>query len=96
MKCIIALGLIVASNAMAYDWESSPQNWQNSPQNWQNSPQNWQNSPQNWQNSPQRWGNERIIRDNAGNPTGYVVPRGDGGVNMFDLNGNRKGYVPSR
>ena len=41
-----------------------------------------------------RWGNERIIRDNNGKLTGYAVPKRDGGVNFFDLKGNRRGYLP--
>jgi hypothetical protein len=79
----------------ATEWQSSPYNWQNSPYNWQNSPYNWQNSPNNWQNSPQRFGNDRIIRDQDGQPQGYMVPRQDGGLNFFDFQGNRQGYVPS-
>lgn len=84
------------STARAYDWESSPLNWENSPNNWQNSPNNWQNGPNNWQNSPNRFGNERIIRDNQGQPDGYVVPRQDGGANIYNLDGTRRGYVPRR
>jgi hypothetical protein len=80
----------------AQDWKSSPNNWENSPNNWQNSPNNWQNSPQNWNNSPMRFGSDRIIRDENGNAAGYVVPKSDGGANIFDLNGRRRGYLPSR
>lgn len=80
--------------AQAQDWNSNPNNWQNSPYNWNNSPYNWQNSPNNLQNSPNKWGNDRIIRDNQGNPSGYAVPKEDGGVNFFDLKGNRRGYLP--
>jgi hypothetical protein len=80
--------------ATAQDWKSSPYNWKNSPYNWENSSHNWKNSPHNWNNSPMRWGNERIIRDNGGKPMGYGVPKRDGGVNFFDLKGNRRGYLP--
>ena len=76
------------------DWDSSPQNWKNSPNNWDNSPHNWKNSPHNWENSPQRWGNERIIRDNSGRPQGYIVPKEDGGANIFNFKGERKVYIP--
>lgn len=78
------------------DWNSSPHNWDNSPYNFHNSPHNWNNSPRNWQNSPHRWGNERIIRDSRGNAAGYAVPKPDGGVNYYDLNGNRTGYLPPK
>ena len=92
---VVAIGLFAMSSASsAQDWNSNPHNWQNSPNNWQNSPNNWQNSPNNWQNSPNRYGNDRIIRDNNGNAAGYAVPRPDGGVNYFDSQGNRRGYVP--
>ncbi|MCA3277292.1 MAG: hypothetical protein ING26_17405 [Roseomonas sp.] len=82
--------------AQVMDWASSPFNWQNSPQNWDNSPLNWRNSPNNWENSPQRFGNDRIIRGPTGSPEGYAVPRQDGGVNFFGLDGNRRGYLPPR
>lgn len=95
MKIIAILLMSVAFNAAADDWNTSPNNWNNSPNNWDNSPNNWNNSPNNWNNSPNRWGNERIIRDNSGNPTGYAVPKADGGVNFYDSNGNRRGYLPS-
>ena len=35
---------------------------------------------------------DRIMRDNSGNPTGYAVPKSDGGANIYDLDGNREGY----
>lgn len=91
---ILAALLLWSGTALAQSWNASPNNWSNSPNNWENSPNNWKNSPNNWQNSPNRWGNERIVRDNHGNPHGYAVPRQDGGVNFFDFNGNRRGYAP--
>jgi len=85
MKCIFALVvvsfLIFIPFATAQDWKSSPYNWKN--------------SPYNWENSPMRWDNERIIRDENGEPTGYAVPKRDGGVNFFDLEGKRRGYLPA-
>ena len=80
--------------AMAQDWNSSPWNWANNPNNWENTSSNWRNNPNNWQNSPNRWGNERILRDDNGDPRGYAVPKRDGGVNFFDLSGQRRGYLP--
>ena len=73
-------------------WEDSPYNWDNSEHNWDNSPNNWENSPNNWENNPNNWNSDRIIRDNSGNPTGYAVPKSDGGANIYDLDGNREGY----
>ena len=74
-------------------WEDSPNNWDNSINNWDNSPNNWENSPNNWENNPNNWDSDRVIRDNSGNPTGYTVPKYNGGTNIYDLDGNRKGYV---
>jgi hypothetical protein len=61
---------------------------------WDSSPYNWKNSPHHWDNSPHKYNNDRIIRDNQGNATGYAVPKDDGGVNYYDLEGNRTGYKP--
>ncbi len=91
---VMLLALAWGSAAWGQDWNSHPNNWQNSPNNWDNSPNNWKNSPNNWDNSPKNWGNPRTIRDNHGNPQGYVVPRNDGGLNLFDSQGNRRGYAP--
>ena len=66
--------------------------WEDSPYNWENSINNWDNSPNNWENSPNNWNSDRIIRDNSGNPTGYAVPKSDGGANIYDLDGVREGY----
>jgi len=98
MKTVIVILTLfgLGVTAQAQDWTSSPNNWANLSSNWQNSPNNWRNSPNNWQNSPNRWGNERIIRDQSGRAAGYAVPRPDGGVNYFDLNGNRKAYQPPK
>ena len=86
---------IISSSAFAgvTSWEDSPNNWDNSINNWDNSPNNWENSPNNWENNPNNWDSDRVIRDNSGNPTGYTVPKSNGGINIYDLDGNRKGYV---
>lgn len=94
-KILLVLGFSFSSIVSAQDWNSSPDNWQNSQNNWENSSSNWRNSPNNWQNSPNRWGNERIISDSDGSPAGYAVPKLDGGVNFYDSQGNRRGYLPT-
>ena len=88
--------LISVGTALGQDWNSNPSNWKNHPSNWDNNPNNWKNHPSNWDNNPNRWGNDRIVRDNQGNPQGYTVPRNDGGLNIFDFQGNRQGYAPGR
>jgi hypothetical protein len=94
---VAALGLpFAASPARATDWQTSPNRWENSSGNWLNSPQRWENSPANWLNSPNRYGNDRILRDADGMPKGYIVPKQDGGANIFDFQGNRRGYLPAR
>jgi len=90
------LASAAAAPAAAGDWAGSPDRWENSPGNWLNSPSRWENNPHNWLNSPHRLGNERILRDPDGTPRGYVVPKPDGGANIFDFQGNRRGYVPAR
>jgi hypothetical protein len=76
------------------NWKNSPDNWQNSSQNWQNNSDNWKNSPQNWENSGQNYNSTNGIYDAKGNRTGYMVPRGDGGINYFNNDGTRMGYQP--
>ena len=87
---VIFPGLAIAQT----DYNSSPYNYKNSPYNYENSPYNYKNSPYNYDNSPYKYNNDRITRDNRGRATGYAVPKQDGGVNYFDLKGNRKGYKP--
>ena len=96
MKKLMLVVAIISSSAFAgvTSWEDSPYNWDNSEHNWENSPNNWENSPNNWENSPNNWNSDRIIRDNSGNPAGYAVPNSNGVINIYDLDGNREGYVP--
>lgn len=91
---VVCIVLACAASAAADDWNSSPHNWKNSSNNWENSSNNWKNSPHNWDNSLERWGNERVIRDGSGHAVGYAVPKEGGGVNFFDNEGNRTGYLP--
>jgi hypothetical protein len=93
---MIILFLAGTAQAQLQPWQASPHNWQNNPHNFDNSPQNWKNSPQNWQNRPENWTAPNRIYDPTGQPRGYYVPRQDGGVNIYDFGGNRKGYVPGR
>lgn len=96
MRSLILALCLFSQLAIAQDWNSSPYNWNNSPNNWENSSNNWKNSPNNYNNSEIKYGNERIIRDGSGNSKGYAVPKSDGGVNFYDVNGNRTGYLPAR
>lgn len=92
-----AIGSLPASaTAGGADWSSSPNRWENSSGNWLNNPNRWENSPANWLNNPHRHGNDRILRDADGMPKGYIVPKPDGGANIFDFQGNRRGYLPAR
>jgi hypothetical protein len=98
MKTLTLVLVLIAGTAygQATDYNSSPYNYKNSPYNYENSEYNYRNSPYNYDNSPMKYGNDRIIRDESGNARGYVVPKPDGGANIFDLQGNRQGYVPGR
>ena len=96
MKYIAYIYLFTSSLAFSgvTSWEDSPYNWNNSEHNWENSSNNWENSPNNWENNPNNWNSDRIIRDNSGNAKGYTVPNSNGVINIYDLDGNRDGYVP--
>jgi hypothetical protein len=74
-------------------WESSPYNWENNSLNWDNSSLNWDNNSLNWDNNSNNWDSNRIIRNPDGNATGYAVPKADGGINYFNLDGVREGYL---
>lgn len=74
------------------NWENSPYNYENSELNYENSPLNYNNSPLNYQNSPLNYNSDRIVRDNSGHAMGYAVPKSDGGVNYYDMQGHRRGY----
>ena len=88
MKKLILIVAIISSSVFA-----GVTSWEDSPNNWENSEHNWDNSSNNWENNPNNWDSDRVIRDNSGNPTGYAVPKSNGGTNIYDLDGNRKGYV---
>jgi hypothetical protein len=90
----IAISMVIAGSLLAQDYNSSPYNYRNSENAYDNSPYKYENSPNNYRNQD-HYGNDRIIRDNEGNAEGYAVPKQDGGVNFFDMQGNRKGYLPA-
>lgn len=95
MKKILVLAILLALPTVSFgftSWENSPNNCNNSVNNWENSPNNWQNSPNNWNNSRNN-PNANLIYDNYGNAQGYAVPKANGtGVNVYDFDGNRRGY----
>lgn len=96
MKAPLAIFVLMLSfSAVAEDYNSSPNKYENNPNNYENSPYNYKNSPNNYDNSSSKYGNDRIIRDNEGNATGYAVPKEDGGVNFYNNDGGRTGYLPS-
>ena len=84
-------------NTSAHDLHSSPYDFGNSEYNHENSPYNQRNSPFSHDNSLSGFGdNARVIRDNAGKATGYMVTKPDGGVNFFNADGSRTGYLPRK
>ena len=92
MKKLIVISLL-SNLAIADGWDSSPFNFDNSEYNFDNSKYNFNNSKYNFDNSPYNLNSDRIIRSPSGKPYGYIVPKANGGANVFDLKGNRKGYV---
>lgn len=92
---LTAILLLMAQGSASADvtnWENNPMNFENSEMNFDNSPDNFNNSPMNFENNPMNFNSERVIRDNSGHPMGYEVPKSNGGVNYFDLQGHRRGY----
>jgi hypothetical protein len=57
-------------------------------------PYNYKNSPYNYKNSPYNLNSSNGIYDEDGERQGYAVRRSDGGVNFFNDEGNRTGYMP--
>lgn len=92
MKKLIVITLL-SNLAIADGWDSSPFNFDNSTYNFDNSGYNFNNSRLNFKNSPYNLNSDRILRSPNGKPYGYIVPKAKGGANVFDLKGNRKGYV---
>jgi hypothetical protein len=98
-KILGAITLIFFFNAPSfaqsdcYNYRCSPMNPDNSTWNWQNSPMNPDNSPLN----PSNLGpfSNHSTYDNNGSQNGYIVPRENGGYNVFDSDGNRTGYNPN-
>jgi len=96
MRCILIGLMFLSVDAFALDWNwnTSPNNWNNSKNNYENSENNYNNSPNNWENSvnnPDR----RSICNEEGNSIGYVVPKEDGGANIFNNEGKRIGFTPA-
>lgn len=91
---ILFLFLLCSASWAFTSYDNSPLNYDNSPMNYDNSPMNYKNSPMNYKNSPMNMNSKRIIRDERGNAKGYAVPKQNGGVNIFDLDGNREYYLP--
>lgn len=92
MRKLILIGLL-SNLAIADGWDTSPLNFENSKYNFDNSRYNFDNSRYNFKNSPYNLNSNRILRSPQGKPYGYIVPKVNGGSNVFDLKGNRKGYV---
>lgn len=76
---------------MCYQYALATDNWSEDKDNWANTSDSWDNDPSNWKNR-----NERALKDDEGNITGYVVERKDGGYNTFDTNGKRIGHTKGK
>lgn len=92
LSAAVSILITMTVEADVTNWDNSPYNFKNSEMNWENSPMNFRNSPMNLENNPININSDRIIRDSSGEATGYAVPKADGGVNYYDLQGNRQGY----
>lgn len=92
---ILMFGMSIYSSdtqdASASNFWNSPGNYENSANNYENSTQNWKNSPNNYENSIHNRDRKSIF-DESGNSIGYVVPKSNGGSNIFTNEGKRIGY----
>ena len=94
MKITTVALVLVAGTAFAqYDPNSNPNSYKNNEFSYENSPFNYKNSPYNYENSEYKYNNPRIIHDEDGKASGYIVPKDSGGSNLFDMKGNRKGWI---
>jgi sortase (surface protein transpeptidase) len=96
MRCILIGIMFLSVDAFALDW-----NWNTSTYNYKNSKDNYENSEYNYKNSPDNWSNSQYnperksICNEEGQAIGYVVPKDDGGTNIFNNEGKRIGFTPS-
>ena len=67
--------------------------YDSSPMNFDNNIMNYENSPMNFENSPMNYNSNRIIRNDSGDAIGYGVPKANGGMNIYNLDGVREGYL---
>lgn len=103
---LLAAAALVAALVMCLHDESeaqqTPADWKTlldysaSPLNPENSPLQPRNSPLDWRNSPINPESQQLRSPTTGEPLGYVVPRSDGGVNVFAPDGQWIGVSPGR
>ena len=90
MKILLAFILAFVSGAVFAD--GTDFNTSN-PYTSSNNPYTSNNNPYSNDNNPYNQSSTRIIRDNSGQPTGYAVPKADGGTNYFNYGSTgRTGY----
>ena len=90
MKILLAFILAFASGVVFAD--GTDFNTSN-PYTSSNNPYTSNNNPYSNDNNPYNQSSTRIIRDNSGQPTGYAVPKADGGTNYFNYGSTgRTGY----
>jgi len=97
MKILLALIIAFVSGVVFADGvdfnTSNPYTSSNNPYTSSNNPYTSNNNPYSNDNNPYNQSSTRIIRDNSGQPTGYAVPKADGGTNYFNYGSTgRTGY----
>lgn len=88
-----ALLVVLCAAQSPADWRIRL-DYRTSPLNPENSSLQYRNSPLNWQNSPLNPASPQLRSPTTGEPLGYVVPRADGGINVFAPNGQWIGVQP--
>ena len=89
----LVLSMLALATLEPAEAQQTPADWrirldyQTSPLNPENSSLQYRNSQLNWQNSPINPASPQLRSPSTGEPLGYVVPRADGGANVFAPDG---------
>lgn len=92
MRNILLVAGLISCMSIADPMSINPYLYKNSKFNFDNSKFNFDNSKFNYKNNPYSLKNNRIIRNLDGDPVGFVVPKKNQGLNVFDIDGDLLGY----
>jgi len=90
---IVSMVFMKPACAQVVSWEHNPLNYKNSPYNYDNSQYNYRNSQYNWENNSYNLDSRTGIYTVEGNRVGYEVQNIQGTRNIYELGGDRIGYI---